>query len=93
LGLTLVDDVLTGDLHFDAGQGTARFTLEAAHDFHSENDERFAVLVEVTDVDGISVVPTSNEVDVLDLLLYNESSDALLATNEPEFDPVVMHVI
>jgi hypothetical protein len=40
LGLTLVDDVLTGDLHFDAGQGTARFTLEAAHDFHSGRSDR-----------------------------------------------------
>ena len=43
-------DQPTGTLSFAAGETTMRFTLEAAHDFTAENDERFCVLASVIQI-------------------------------------------
>jgi hypothetical protein len=89
LGLTLVDGVLTGSLHFEAGQGTQRFTLEADHDFREEADERFAVMVGVTHVDDVQLTTNFAQVDVIDCMLLNDFGDVLMPSTAPEFDPVV----
>jgi hypothetical protein len=54
---------ITGTLSFAAGEGTARFTLEAGHDALPEGDERFAVQVAVASVDGQALTAQVHQVD------------------------------
>ena len=91
-GFTLSSDgVLTKTVHFNAGEGTARFELETAHDFRNENDERFTVMASVDAVHGASVTPTADEVASIDCWIYDESSDMLVASTDPALHTVVDH--
>jgi hypothetical protein len=74
---------ITGSLSFAAGQGTARFTLEAGHDATPEGDERFAVEVAVTGLDGHALTAQAHQIDSVVGVILND--DAL----PPQFDPAV----
>jgi hypothetical protein len=74
---------ITGNLSFAAGESTARFTLEAGHDATPEGDERFAVQVAVTGLDGHALTAQSHQIDSVVGVILND--DAL----PPHFDPVV----
>ncbi|MBP7336876.1 Calx-beta domain-containing protein [Niveispirillum sp.] len=77
---------LTGTLTFNAGQSTARFSLEASHDLVPETDERFAVKVEVTEVGGVPLTANDNQVALLEGVILNDE------TLPMPFDPAVDHV-
>jgi hypothetical protein len=66
---------ISASLHFEVGQTTARFVLEANHDFAIEANERFAVTATVTGVDGVSIdanALTSNEFVYVEGWLNND---------------------
>lgn len=95
-GFSVTNGVLTKTVHFDAGQGTTRFELEAEHDFRNEGDERFTVMATVTGLgEGDAYVevaaPTEQEVSSIDCTLYDESSDMLPPTDDPALNPVIDH--
>jgi hypothetical protein len=73
----------TGSLSFTAGESTARFTLEAGHDATPEGEERFAVQVAVTGLDGQALVAQAHQIDSVVGVILND--DAL----PPHFDPAV----
>ena len=74
---------ITGSLSFAAGESTARFTLEAGHDATPEGDERFAVQVAVTGLDGHALTAQAHQIDSVVGVILND--DAL----PPHFDPAV----
>ena len=90
-GFVLSSGVLTKTVQFEAGQGAARFELEAAHDTRNENNERFSVMASVDKVDGASMTPTADEVSFIDCLIYDETSDMLPLSADPVLQTVVDH--
>jgi hypothetical protein len=64
---------LTGQVVFNAGQSTARFTLEASHDTLPEANERFAVQVSVTELGGVALTAQPHQIDmVVGVITYDE---------------------
>jgi len=74
---------LTGSLSFAAGEATARFTLEAGHDALPEGDERFALSVAVTSLDGHALTAQAHQMDSVVGVIVND--DVL----PQHFDPAV----
>ncbi|MFW9616583.1 Calx-beta domain-containing protein [Aquabacterium sp.] len=80
-------------LHFDAGAATGRFVLEAVHDTTAENNERFAVTAEITQIGGADVTGTYAET-YLEGLITNDDGAVNAATYHPDQPlPELTHIV